>query len=817
MPSPCEAVAPRLLDADKATFSGIDEIQAIAGRPARPLKVCIATEDIVGPIRNGGIGTTYTHLSFLLAKAGHDVTIFYPRGRHSETMTIEYWVDWYRERGVRFIPLKLPKDVESTAPRWLPPMLALYEALKSEHFDMVHVSEWRATAYLCLLAKKQGMHFQKTLFCVKSSSPYLWNREFMLEPIPDTGQLVKVFAERRSIELADMVIGGSRHLLIWMLKHGYHLPKGRTYVQPNVAVFAEIDPALMRDRPNPGTRVPVKEIVFFGRLEGRKGLDVFCDALHKLSREGVKLPKITFLGKAGARIAAFPELSIPEFIKMQASSWNVEWQIIDNYRQAEAISYLHGEGRLAVMPSVIENSSLTVYEATHFRIPFVASNCGGNPELVAEEHRDEVLTPTHPVPLSEKLREALEKGGFVAAPSFDNEENLSVWRDFHSHIPAVIDEAVGNDVHDTADINQHTNDLIEQLRRTAVPRQPAKVSACLVVRDDHDAVGVTLNDLIEQREALAEVILVNDGSESRSTLDWLDAQKKRFRHWGWQVLDRAHYGTPDARNFAASKASGDFVLFLDPGIRLKTKTVTTLASVASHSDADVLVPFHEVADNPARIVSVKGDPCFPFFSPDMVVPLMLARKQAFNVLGGFTTDYKVAGDVAEFLATATLAGMTVETVPESLAVCAPNTEVKERLNQRAASMRAVRPYTMAAPLCLQPLLLASGAMEQRNRELLENGIGLRPMGILWALVHHSKYAIKHRAISIREVMQQPGLGLGERFQRVSIIVFRPPRGPLLKQISQSSKRPAARLSLTARLRCMVERVLCAASKAKAKS
>src|SRR5689334_14716920 len=40
-------------------------------------KVCIATPDIVGPIRNGGVGTAYTSLARALAKAGHDVTILY--------------------------------------------------------------------------------------------------------------------------------------------------------------------------------------------------------------------------------------------------------------------------------------------------------------------------------------------------------------------------------------------------------------------------------------------------------------------------------------------------------------------------------------------------------------------------------------------------------------------------------------------------------------------------------------------------------------------------------------------------------------------
>jgi hypothetical protein len=263
-PVPPAASSPQLKKLEDVRFPGISSISAVQQHTARPLSVCIATEDIVGPVRNGGIGTTYTHLSFLLAEAGHNVTILYLRGSDSADHSIDYWIEWYREHGVRFVPLDPPQDITSPASRWLAPMVALYDRLKAEHFDLVHVSEWRGSAYYSLLAKKQGLAFRNTLFCVKASSPYLWNRQYMLGPIDDVSQLVKIFAERRSIELADIVIGGSQHLLNWMITNGYQLPKGRTFVQPNVMVPANIDPDLLRDRLEPGTRVPIKEIVFFG-------------------------------------------------------------------------------------------------------------------------------------------------------------------------------------------------------------------------------------------------------------------------------------------------------------------------------------------------------------------------------------------------------------------------------------------------------------------------------------------------------------------------------------------------------------------------
>jgi glycosyltransferase involved in cell wall biosynthesis len=438
---PADSIAPRHSAPYAESFPSLNSIAAVPGRTARPLKVCIATEDIVGPIRNGGIGTTYTHLAFLLADAGHDVTILYLRGEHSEGESIDRWVDWYAERKVRFVPVEMPEHAHAEAARWLRPMFALYEALKKKHYDLVHVSEWRGSAYYALLAKRQGLAFHDTLFCVKTSSPWLWNREYGLAPITDASDLTKIYAERRSVELADIVIGGSRHLLGWMLEHGYKLPEGRTFVQPNVTIPVELPPGLEENRPVAGTRVPINEFVFFGRLEARKGLDVFCEAVHLLMAQGVTLPKITFMGKVGTRIPGHLDMTIKDYIAAQAQGWATEWQILDTFDQAEALTYLHGPGRLAVMPSQIENSSLAVYETTHHRIPFLASNRGGNPELVAEDHQAEVLVEPHPVPLSERLRETLERGGFVAAPSFDNDTNLGIWRNFHANVSTIIHAA----------------------------------------------------------------------------------------------------------------------------------------------------------------------------------------------------------------------------------------------------------------------------------------------------------------------------------------------------------------------------------------
>ena len=249
------------------------------------IKVCIATEDFVGPVNNGGIGTTYTHLAYMLARAGHDVTVAYLRGEHTEVDSIQHWVDFYAGHGIRFVPVadRLSYRLVN-ADRWTRPALVLLEFLEQERFDLVHVSEWRGSGMYALLAKRLGLGLADTTIAVKTSSPWLWNRDYGLEAVGNTPDIFKMAMERRSVELADMVIGGSAHLLRWMASQGYRLPPARTFVQPNVVVMGDYR-GDAPERPPHVVDGQITELVFFGRLEARKGLEIFCEAVSLLDRD----------------------------------------------------------------------------------------------------------------------------------------------------------------------------------------------------------------------------------------------------------------------------------------------------------------------------------------------------------------------------------------------------------------------------------------------------------------------------------------------------------------------------------------------------
>ncbi|MDP5210904.1 glycosyltransferase [Microbulbifer sp. 2205BS26-8] len=709
-----EGVLPRVHDADFGEFSDLSGY-LLPESQHRHLRVCITTEDIAGPVRNGGIGTTYTHLAHMLAKVGHAVTILYLRGNHSEIESIEHWIDHYATRNVEFVPVPDPElPLECDSPRWIMPMIAMYQYLAGRQFDLVHVSEWRGSAYYCLLAKRQGIAFQDTVFCVKTSSPWLWNRDYLSIPLEADDELVKCYAEKRSVELADIVVGGSAHLLRWMQVQGYQLPHERTHVQPNVLALEPIEMGGESARAV-GVVQAIDELVFFGRLEWRKGLQIFCDAVSRMVRAGTTPKKVAFLGKPGSRIATHAHLSPEEYICEQAERWPFPIEIHTDFQHSTAIRYLSVPGRMAVMPSLIENSSLAVYEALVYRFPFLASDVGGTRELVSEDYWEKVLFKPLPQALWPRLAAVLKKGGVVAAPAFDNERNLFMWRAFHDSLGGMIERD-------------------EHRKYFPVPSSPqaevAGVSVCMVHRDEPERLEFVLHRFEQQSHEHCELIVIDDDSELAEARQKFASLESKYESKGWKFLrnsDRLGYAA--SQNRAAAAAEGHWLLFTDLDNAPRTDALEIFERTARCTGMDAMFSFHEVlpsehiaAGEEQRQGSVLhvplgADDACSFYGNMTVESDLFLKRDAFLRLGGFNDIYRVGGERTEILIQARLKGYQVDLIPRALTRRRhPEDCTSERENAKGAdALRLVRLYSGMAPLAHQNILWSARGFYGRMR------------------------------------------------------------------------------------------------------
>ena len=414
----CNSIAFPTLDMDLGEGLGgpIEEVK----------RICIATPDILGPVKNGGIGTAYHHLARLLAGLGHNVVIAYVGSNAVDERLMQETRSFYAGFGIAFEPIVPRPAVENMLSQVAAPTWALLDWLRGRErcFEIVHASDWHGLGYGPMLAKSLGLAFGTTHFVVHGHAPTLWHVEGNRQVLSSERELGWVFMERRSVELADTVTCGSAYLLEWMRDAGYALP-ARSFVWPNPFPAPDLSPAAAAERvARDGARL--EEVVFFGRLEPRKGLVPFVDAIGRLVRQRRSPKRVTFLGKASIRIDG------PGFIRSSARDWPIEIRTITDFSAEEAVAYLSQPGRLAVLPSLQENSSLAVTECLHAGIPFVASAVGGTPELVAStDHSRALVAPDH-IALGDRIADLASAPLRAVRPRWGFGRSREVWSRWHA-------------------------------------------------------------------------------------------------------------------------------------------------------------------------------------------------------------------------------------------------------------------------------------------------------------------------------------------------------------------------------------------------
>ncbi|MDB5415459.1 MAG: glycosyl transferase family 2 [Rubritepida sp.] len=399
-----------------------------SGLPHRRLRVCIVTFELVGLWKNGGIGTVSTGLAELLAAGGHDVTVAYTRADLLDPEAFAEAARRYSAQGIRVVPLRR----DTIAPTcgaldgftgW--ERFAAYEFLSREEFDVVHASEHLGELFYCIAAKRLGLRFQNTIFWVGCHGPSHWVIEANDEAVRDAFWLWTDATERFCLANSDVVWAPSRYLLGWMRDNDYELAPGRTY-QQQYRIPDDLGP--LRDPPGTSRdlRHKVTELVFFGRLETRKGIKLFLDALAVVGSE-LKGISITFMGRVGVVDGEATD----SFIARRAAQMGFEWQILSSFDRFEAYQYMKGPGRLAVAAAPVDNSPCAVYELLEVGARFIACNGGGVPELVAPESHDAVLFDYTLASIVERLRHSLTQGSIAPRPAMERARSDAAWLGAH--------------------------------------------------------------------------------------------------------------------------------------------------------------------------------------------------------------------------------------------------------------------------------------------------------------------------------------------------------------------------------------------------
>jgi glycosyltransferase involved in cell wall biosynthesis len=388
----------------------------LAGR-----RITLIANELRGLYPAAGMGTATTFLALALARMGHSVELLI--AWQAERPLDPYWEHTYAEAGIRI--RRAQPSAARVRPAHFETPHTVERALCADPPDVVIGTDLNAPLYNALRVRQAGLGFDDTLFVVFCHGTRRWileqSRRIGVRDIDEV--LATSVLERAAIALADVVVSPSAYLVGWMRDQGWTLPS-QTQVTPyftRSGATGETPPRVPR-----ATGDAVGRVAFFGRLEDKKGIATFLDAVNGLDPALLRKIGLEFVGKPTAswtpeRI----ESTLSEATKraLRGVSFSTDLD------QPEALAHLSRPGTLTVVPSLGDNSPNTVYECLEYELPFLASSAGGIPELIAEADRARVLFQ----PTVEGTRAALERAlsdhsaNVSPTPAFSAESSAAAW------------------------------------------------------------------------------------------------------------------------------------------------------------------------------------------------------------------------------------------------------------------------------------------------------------------------------------------------------------------------------------------------------
>jgi glycosyltransferase involved in cell wall biosynthesis len=404
-----------------------------------PIRICLLTSAIAGPTPSGGVGTAFRALALHLANSvdasgakRFTVTVLYAAHPWYGEGTAAQWMEHFGRLNVRFVPLVSAASEDYYGPKLLVRAYRAFQFLLQHEgeFDVLTYADHLGNGYFAAMAKRQGLALQGTYIMAQCHSTLRWADSLNARPPKDHNTLAYYHMEQKSVEWADARVSPSLDYLKWYTSDEarFDLSHGLNFVLPNL--LHPMPAPLASKAPR-----PCMHFVFFGRLEVRKGLLVFLEAVERLI---ARTPSEAASSLALAP-AAVAQLRI-SFVGPDVSVGGEKGSLLIKRRlehvlppgrltletgltTQHALAYIAQGDATAVLPTLGDNSPYVVLEIVAAGLPLITTSAGGGKELVklTAATAPFVVAPGDARALASAMKLALEQGipTFEVAFPFD--------------------------------------------------------------------------------------------------------------------------------------------------------------------------------------------------------------------------------------------------------------------------------------------------------------------------------------------------------------------------------------------------------------
>jgi glycosyltransferase involved in cell wall biosynthesis/GT2 family glycosyltransferase len=619
-------------------------------------RAVFVTSEPLGDLPAGGITTFIHHFGRLLLGRGEEVTwlVCDPSGSDLPPPRTQLETEGADVVHVRTEASALP--ILGPDLPFLYASTAVADALP-EDADVVYFQDWGAQGFIPVRRRR---------LLARPSCPFVtvmhgasdWVRMGMQAyPKRFVAETTLSFAERYATERSDFVVAPSEAMRRWLTSRGWSLGSSSTVLGFPMTPWAASD--------SPPAASAFRRLIYFGRLQTVKGLEVFVAAVARLAREGrlAEIEEVVLLGSESRnRIGrAADVVRVLEQAGLSARAVTDRDSVA-----AQAFLAEHRGDSLVVIPSLVENFPFAVIEATLMPgLSVICSRVGGIPEILAGGERQ--LFDPHPGPLAAKIAEFLEHGPLPEEDlaRYDVDAANDRWLRFHERVLASRGDVA---------------------RRAAGPPAPgsdaSSVDVCVVHHDQGQSLPHLLASLEAQTVTGFTVSVVDDGSTDPASLAAFARMEELYAPRGWRFVRQEREDVGAARNTAARLGDGEYLLFIDADDVAAPNLVEAFAQAAIRSGADCLgcyacefeldgaYPLDAngslTAEATAAVEPAGGALATALVTNPYGLAVSLVRRSAFEAVGGYTIDRWIGYEDYELYVRLVSAGYDVDVVPTTL-------------------------------------------------------------------------------------------------------------------------------------------------------
>jgi len=589
-------------------------------------KIQIVSKDFQGPIRNGGVGTAFFEYALVLSKKHQVECILTCPENFIEEPGFQFWkkkYDEYKNITLTLLDEKVPESYINGVNLFSQEIKRAYRAylyIKNTNPDIVIYGDYGADGFF--LTKDISKSYET--ICVVHGTTF-WGKLENSESLTDQNDYLLFDAEMSCITDSDHTIFPSRYIHEWHKRFAIREVKNPIYI---------CNPYKVSENTKSTTK-KINSVFYFGRLEHRKGIDIYLESIAKLKpHQDIKK---YILGKLGA----FDSGSVLALLTDKLSKIDETVEIKTSLNSKQCIDYIKSKNGLVVFPSRADNCPLTVLECIKNGIPIFVSNTGGQAELLDERFSSTNIFPNTAGELAELIEGAINNGATV---------------------PELSQFARNADLH----LDQFIEKLNNKPKNFNTQKNKVTSTICIpTLNKDKLRTFKLLEKVLRWK---LPVVLVNDGGVGFDSEQMMFFNSKNIRY---VTIKNSYPGK--ARNIAAELAETTHLLFIDDDNIPSDNMYDRYLEYAQMTNVDIVSSWFYVHNSETNakqyiqaMLGLSGHS--DLFDNKISDNNILIRKSIFNQCGGYPVQWGVGYEDYALLRNSIKNGANVYVIPEPLFV-----------------------------------------------------------------------------------------------------------------------------------------------------